>query len=240
MRKVLDYLKEMPTLAIATVLVGLVATAGAHILENLDLAESLDEYIEWEDTGSIPDSAATRLGRRGKIQITDATLAATRANTSDYRVYRVAATLNVVTGEPERRANPTCTIEVPRDVIFARTPGGRAVFPQPSEDLETQDVPDIAGIEFNAKGTDLVGLEVEDVIAEYTTTPGVLAEWGPYQAGSQTFEWVIRGSNHDEPVNLTFAAMFRTTDAEPAADIRCAVETVQGAGARTATSGSLR
>jgi len=239
MRRVLEYLKEMPTLAIATVLVGLVATAGAHIVENLDLAESLDEYIEWEETGPIPDSSPAKLGRRGEIQITDATLAATRANASDYRVYRVAATLEVTTGEPERRANPTCTIEVPRNVIFARTPGGRAVFPQPSEDLEVQDVPNVAGIEFNAKGTDLVGLEVEDVIPEYTTTADVLLEWGPYRAGSQTFEWVIRGGNHEEPVNLTFATMFRTNDAAPAAAISCAVTTVEGAEARTATRGSL-
>ena len=95
MRRVLEYLKEMPTLAIATVVVGLVATAGAHVIENLDLAESLDEYIEWEETGPIPDSSEAKLGRRGEIQITDATLAATRANASDYRVYRVAATLEV-------------------------------------------------------------------------------------------------------------------------------------------------
>src|SRR5687767_12173075 len=141
-RKVLEYLKEMPTLAIATVAVGLVATVAAHVIENLDLQESLDEYIEWEETGPIPDSREARLGRGGRIQITDASLAATRANASDYRVYRVAATLNITTGEPERRSNAACTIGVPRDVIFARTPGGRAVFPQPSEDLEIQDVPD--------------------------------------------------------------------------------------------------
>ena len=239
MRKVLDYLKEMPTLAIATVVVGLVATAGAHVIENLDLRESLDEYIEWEDTASIPDSRAAPLGRQGEIQITNAGLAATRANASDYRVYRIAATLNITTGAPERRANATCTIDPPRNVIFARTPGGRAVFPQPSEDLEIQDVPDIAGIEFNAKGTDLVGLEVEDVIPEYTTTPGVLVEWGDYKPASQTFEWVVRGSEHEEPVNLTFATMFRTTDAAPAAAVRCSVTTVEGAEARTATRGEL-
>ena len=240
MRKVLDYLKEMPVLALATVAVGLVATAGAHVIESIDFKETLDEYIEWEETGQIPDSRPAKLGEQGEIQITDATLAATRANTSDYRVYRVAATLDVTTGSPERRANPACTIEVPRDVIFARTRGGRAVFPQPSEDLETQDVPNVAGIEFNAKGTDLVGLEVEDVISEYTTTPDVLMEWGPYSPGQQTFEWVIRGGDHSEPVNLTFATMFRTNAAAPAAAIRCTVETVEGARARTATRGKLR
>ncbi len=239
MRKVLEYLKEMPALAIATVVVGLVATAGAHVIENLDLKETLDEYLEWEETGPIPDSPQAKLGPRGRIQITDASLAATRANTSDYRVYRVAATLDVVTGAPERRSNATCTIDPPRDVIFARTPGGRAVFPQPSEELEIQDVPNVAGIEFNAKGTDLVGLEVEDVIPEYTTTSGVVLEWGPYRPASQTFEWVIRGGDHTEPVSLTFATMFRTNDAAPAASIRCAVTTVEGAEGRTATRGEL-
>jgi hypothetical protein len=239
-RKVLDYLREMPTLALVTVAVGLIATAAAHVIQNLDLKESLDEYIEWEETGPIPDSREAPLGRRGRIQVTDATLAATRANASGYRVYRVAATLNLTTGAPERRSNSACTIGVPRDIIFARTPGGRAVFPQPSEDLEIQDVPDIAAIEFNAKGTDLVGLEVEDVIEEYTTTPEVLVEWGDYKPARQTFEWVIRGGDHEEPVNLTFAAMFRTTDAAPAATISCSATTVEGGEARTSTSGELR
>ena len=240
LNNVVEYLKEMPPLAIATVLVGLVATVGAHVIENLDLSETLDEYIEWEETGPIPDSRAAKLGRQGQIQITDATLAATRPNTSEFRVYRVAATLEFTTGAPERRANAACTIGVPRNVIFARTPGGRAVFPQPSEDLDTQDVPDIAGVEFNAKGATLVGLEVEDVIPEYTKTPEVLMEWGPYRPANQTFEWVIRGSDHEEPVNLTFATMFRTNDAAPAATIDCTVNTVEGAEARTATSGELR
>ena len=243
-RKVLEYLREslreMPTLAIATVVVGLGATVAAHVIEGLDLQETLDEYIEWEETGQIPDSREARLGRQGQIQITDGSLAATRANASDYRVYRVAATLDITTGTPEKRANAACTIGVPRDVIFARTPGGRAVFPQPSEDLEIQDVPDIAGIEFNAKGTDLVGLEVEDVIDEYTTTPEVLVEWGDYKPAKQTFEWVIRGGDHEEPVNLTFATMFRTNDADPAATVSCSVTTVEGAEARTSTSGELR
>ena len=240
MRKVLGYLKEMPTLAIATVAVGLLATVAAHVIENLDISESLDEYIEWEETGQIPDSREARLGRQGQIQITRASLAATRPNASDFRVYRVAATLDITTGAPDRRSNAACTISVPRGVIFARTPGGRAVFPQPSEDLEIQDVPDVAGIEFNAKGTDLVGLEVEDVIDEYTTTPEVLVEWGDYKPAEQTFEWVIRGGNHEEPVNLTFAAMFRTNDAAPAATVGCSATTVEGADARTSTSGELR
>jgi hypothetical protein len=229
----------MPPLAIATVAVGLLATVAAHVITHLNFRESLDEYIEWEDTGQIPDSPMKPLGAKGKLQITDASLAATRANTSEYRVYRVASTLHLTTGTPGRRANATCTIKVPKNVIFARTPGGRAVFPQPSEDLETQDVPDIAGIEFNAKGSDLVGLEVEDVIPEYTTTPGVLLEWGPYKPGSQTFEWVIRGGQHDEPVDLTFATMFRTNTADPAAAISCAADTVLGAKGRTTTHGTL-
>src|SRR5690349_2064998 len=98
MRRVFGYIREMPPLAIATVVVGLLATVAAHVIEHLHFRETLDEYIEWEDSGTIPDSPVKPLGRKGTIQITDASLAATRANTSNYRVYRVVATLALKTG----------------------------------------------------------------------------------------------------------------------------------------------
>ena len=78
------------------------------------------------------------------------------------------------------------------------------------------------------------------MIEQYTTTPDVLLEWGDYSPAKQSFEWVIRGSDHREPVELTFATMFRTNDAAPAAAISCTVDTVEGAEARTATRGELR
>lgn len=239
MRRAFEYLRDIPPLALVVVAVGLVATAGAHVVTNLDLEDTVGENLIWEEEGRIPDSRAAPLGREGELQITGGSLAATRPNTSDFRVYRVVANLVIGTGAPGRRANASCTIKVPDGVIFARTPGGRAVFPQPSEDLIVQDVPDIAGVEFNAKGTDLVGLEVEDVIEQYATSGDVLLEWGPYKAGQQSFEWVLRGGNRTEPVELTFASMFRTNDASPAARISCGATTVDGAEARTATRGKL-
>jgi len=240
----LETLRDLPRLAIATVIVGLFATGAAHYLANVDLVTG-GERIEFEDSAEIPDSPAAKLGRSGELSISNAEIQATRASASDYSVFRVSALLNLTTADPGRRANASCTIDAPDGVIFARNPstgevpGRRSAFPQPSEDLQLQEVPEVALIEFNVKGTDTVGLEISDAFESYTTPADVLVEWGPFRAAEQTFEWVIRGGDHAEPVRLAFATLFRTTTTVPAADISCEATTVDGATAETKSSGSL-
>ncbi len=107
----LETLRDLPRLAIATVIVGLFATGAAHYLTNVDLVTG-GERIEFEDSAEVPDSQTAKLGRSGELSISNAEIQATRASASDYSAFRVSALLNLTTGDPGRRVNASCTIDV--------------------------------------------------------------------------------------------------------------------------------
>jgi hypothetical protein len=98
-------------------------------------------------------------------------------------------------------------------------------------------VPEISVIRFNAKGTDLVGVEVEDAFEEFTNADSVKVEWAPYRQGEQTWDWVLEPAERTDPVRLAFMTMWRTTE-RAGARIACSA-TAGGETARAATSGSI-
>ena len=171
----------LPLGALLTVAAGLALTVVCAFLANVDLATG--ERIEYESDGEIADSRPSSLGADGEVRIVNGALAATRGNNSEYRIYRVTGTLRIDPGSSQRRIDADCRVQVPDGVILARTPGRRASFPQPSEDLRAQDVPEVVILRFNAKGTDIVGVEVEDAFESYTNSEDVLVEWVHLRAG---------------------------------------------------------
>jgi hypothetical protein len=227
---------RLPRGAIAVVVIGLLATAAAHLLTNVDLATG--ERLDYEESADIPGSKSANLGD-GQVRITEGAIDATRANNSGYRIFRISSGLEIDPGEVRRRIDADCTTEVPDGVIIARTPGRRASFPQPSEQLAAQDVPEIVILRFNAKGSDINGVELNDAIETFTDEPGVLVEWSPYRQGRHTWEYVFKGGSDSGPLNLSFASMWRTTTTQPAATLECTVTEAGGATARVETSGSL-
>lgn len=235
--RIKDGLQGIPRGAIAVIAFGLFLTLVCWYLTNTELVTG--EALDYEDEVTIPASPSAKLGSEGEIQITDGSLQSTRANASEYRVYRVTGTLNLSTDDPERPANAECTVSVPQGVIFGRTQYRRAAFPNPSEDLEAQPVPEYVLVEFNAKGTDVVRLEVEDAFDTYTSSGDVVAEWGGFAERKQTWQWTIKGGNRDEPLRLGFIVMWRTVDVPPAAEINCSAETVGGDTAEVKTGASL-
>jgi hypothetical protein len=195
------------------------------------------ENLDWERSAEIPDSKSVDLGKDGSLQITDAGFEATRANASGFSLFRVAGTLNVDLAQFDGRAEAHCTVRVPQDAVLARTPNKRASYPLPSEDLRTQTVPELSVVRFNAKGTDVVGVEVEDAFDEFTNSPDVKVEWAPYKKGQQTWDWVLLPRQRTEPVTLSFATLWRTTG-DPGAKIACSVE-ADGKRAQAGTGGTL-
>jgi hypothetical protein len=225
----------LPRGAIAIVVVGLLATVAAHLLTDTDL--STGERLDYEDSAEIPDSEPGRLGD-GEVRITGAAIDSTRDNNSGYRIFRISGDLRIDPGETRRRIDADCTTEVPEGVIIARTPGRRASFPQPSEDLASQDVPEIVILRFNAKGSSTNGVELTDAIETYTDAPDTLVEWSPYRQGRHTWEYVFKGGGSAR-IEVSFASMWRTTTTEPAATIGCEVVEQGGNRARVETRGSL-
>jgi hypothetical protein len=224
----------VPRGALAVVVLGLILS-GLTALLTVD-ESSGGENIEWERSSSIPDSSTAKLGD-GSVRITDAGFEAPRANASGYSLYRVAGTLNVDLADFDGRAEARCTVDVPANAVLARTPNKRASYPLPSEDLRAQAVPELSVVRFNAKGTDVVGVEVEDAFDEFTNSPDVKVDWAPYQKGQQTWEWVLLPRQRTEPVTLSFATMWRTTGT-PGAKLACTAEAA-GKTAHVGTGGTL-
>jgi hypothetical protein len=227
----------LPLGALLTVAAGLALTVVCAFLANVDLATG--ERIEYESEAEVPDSRPAQLGGDGEVRIVGAGLAATRGNNSEFRIYRVTGTLRVDPGSSQRRIDADCAVRVPEGVILARTPGRRASFPQPSEDLRAQEVPEVVVLRFNAKGSDINGVELNDAFESYTNSEDVLVEWSTYEQGSHRWEWVAKAAKRNAPIVLNFASMWRTTSVPPAADISCQVAIADGEPARVSTGGQL-
>ena len=224
---------SVPRGAIAIVVVGLLLSAVAALL-TVDEDEG-GEHLDWELSAPITPSGPASLGSGRSLEIRDASIDATRDNASGFSLFRVAATLAIDLDGFDGRSEARCTVRVPPRSVLARTPGKRAAYPLPSEDLRSQAVPELAVIRFNAKGTDIVGVEVEDAFEEFTNADSVKVEWAPYQQGEQTWEWVLGPATRSTPVALAFMTMWRTTE-KPGARIECSA-TANGDSARAATGG---
>ncbi len=229
-------LSGIPRGAIAVIVFGLFLCVVCALLTNTDLVTG--ESLGYESTAEIPDSKPAKLGADGEIRIGDANINATRANGSGYRLYRVAGVLDLTTGDSEGGGEATCTVRTPQGITFAHTPERRAAFPNPSEDLTAQSVPDLVLVNFNAKGTDVVQLATGDAFDNYASSGDILVDWGDYAEHSQTWKWSIRPGGHREPIRLGFIVFWRSVNVQPSAQIRCSAS---GGGneATTSTGGNL-
>jgi hypothetical protein len=226
---------SVPKGAIAVVAVGLLLSAVAALL-TVDEDEG-GERLEWELSAEIPDSGAVPLRPAGSLEIIDGGIESTRENASGYSLFRVAGSAVLDLGEFDGRAELRCTVRVPPRSVLARTPGKRAAYPLPSEDLLSQAVPEVSVVRFNAKGGDLVGVDVEDAFEQFTNADAVKVEWAPYRQGQQTWDWVLEPTERTEPARLAFMTMWRTTESA-GARIACSA-TAGRQTSRAATSGSV-
>ncbi len=225
----------LPRGAVAVVVVGLILSAATALL-TIDEDEG-GERLDWEESAEIADSEPVDLGPDGRLQISGAGIESTRPNAGGYRLFRIAASLDLDRGGFNGRSQARCTVTPSPRSVLARTPGKRAAYPLPSEDLETQAVPELSVVRFNAKGTDLVGVDVGDAVEQYTDTEDVLVEWARYQQGEQTWIWDLPPRQGDGPESLGFVTMWRTRQA-PGAEIDCIAE-AGSSRARARTAGRL-
>lgn len=211
---------DLPLGAIAIVLAGAILSAAAALLTVDEFAGGV--HLEWDDSARIPDSASSSAGGVS-AKIVGAEIDTTRSNASGYRLYEVYGLLRLETARHDDRAVASCTISVPPSSVLGRTPGKRASYPLPSEELADQSVPEGSIVRFYAKGTDIVVVPLNDALESFTSAQGVKVEWGPYRQGEQTWNWVLTGvARPRRVVRLGFATVWRTT-ARPGARISCRV-----------------
>ena len=211
---------DIPLGAIVIVVAGVLLSAAAALLSTDEFAGGI--HLEWDDSARIPDSGSTSAGGVS-AKIVSGEIDSTRLNASGYKLYQVKAGLRLETARQDDRATASCTIAVAPPSVLGRTPGKRASYPLPSDDLAAQDVPEGSIVRFYAKGTDTVVVPLSDALDSFTSAPGVKVEWGAYRQGEQTWNWVLTDvARHQHAVRLGFATLWRTT-ARPAAKISCRV-----------------
>ena len=223
---------DIPLGTILIVVAGILLSAAAALLSTDEYAGGI--HLEWDDSAPIPDSASSTSGGI-TAKIVGGEIDTTRANASGYRLYQANAGLRLETAGEDDRATASCTISVPPPSVLGRTPGKRASYPLPSEDLATQNVPESSIVRFYAKGTDIVVVPLSDALGSFTSAPGVRVEWGPYRQGEQTWNWVLTGVPRPRRVvRLGFATLWRTTG-RPGAKFSCRVaEAKRAVAVRTA------
>ncbi|HEX6229919.1 MAG TPA: hypothetical protein VFZ41_10720 [Solirubrobacterales bacterium] len=218
--------KGPPRGALAVIAVGLLATVAAWLLStNRPLGAVA---LEWEKRRPIPDSPTVQIPGGGAMRIIDAGIRASEENIAGYRLFRVASVLQIDAGSSVGRARVSCRHRVPRRAIPTKTPKGiRGAFPRSSEELIKQDVPEKVIVGFNSHGVDSAAVELGDVFPVYTVRPGLVVEWPPYQLGLHRWDLGLPGGSPEEPLELGFASIWRTS-VTPAATISCRIETAAG------------
>ena len=211
-----------PRGAVAVIAVGLFATFAAAILQTDKPLGSAE--LEWEAKTPMPDSKRVSIPGGGSMQLGEAGIRATELNAGGYRLYRVASVLSIAAGSATGQGRLRCATRVPRGrTLIAHTPNSRGAFPRPSEekDLRKQgDVPEQIEVEFSSHGGEFAIVELGDAFGQYTTLPGVVASWAPYEVGVQEWQWGLPSGRPKEPLELGFASFWRTGGA-PAARISC-------------------
>lgn len=222
--------------AVAVIAIGLLATAAAALLSTEGPLGSTT--LGWRARASLPASRPAVLPGGGHMRLADVEIAATEANGSGYRLYRVAAVLGIRAGTAQRRGRLRCTVRVPAlRALIAHTPESRAIYPLPSSELSKQPVPRRVSIEFSAGGAELARVGLGDAFDHFASQHGITVEWVSPGIGRQGWEWRLPPRRPAQRLRLAFASIWRTPDV-PAARIYCTL--ANGSGTATVrTAGSL-
>lgn len=216
---------KMPRGAIATVVVGLVATVVAALLAG-DASSSAAE-LDWQREAPLPASEAAELPGGGEMRLENGLILSTRENAGDSVLYRVSEVLRVRSGAARPPVRVRCEIAGSGDAVVASTPDKRAAYPLPSDELTEQSLPPESVVRFYSKGSDLTRVEMEDAFPTLANRTGVLADWEKYREGWQGWFWDVPATAADENVRLGFATVWKATPPF-SADVRCRYEAEQG------------
>ena len=182
--------------------------------------------IDWQTSEEIDVPPAAKLGRNGEFAMERTTLSATGQNGGGEgeSIFMITGVLRVDTNSAKVPARALCEFEVlDGESSIARTPGGRAAFPRPTNDLDLQKqgVPEELTIRFNAVGNDFSILPIRDFFRLYTNSDvRTTANWEPFEERVQSWIWDLPNGTGSSASLLSYAVVFKTA-VKPEASIRC-------------------
>jgi hypothetical protein len=231
-----------PRGAVAAIAVGLIATVAAALLATEGAVGSAAQ-LEWTGHGPLPDSKPAAIPGGGSMRLSDGEIRVSEGNLAGYRLDRVSAVATISAGSAVGQGRLRCAMHVPHPPLslVAHTPGSRAAYPRSTgegkELLDQGEVPETVLVDFNVHGDDLASLEFGDVFPLFTTEPGLTVGWGAFRQGVQVWQWSLPKGRPRKPIELGFAALWRTSTT-PSARIACTLQNAAGA-ATVRTAGKL-
>jgi hypothetical protein len=231
-----------PRGAVIVVVVGLVATVAGGALATSGPVGSAAQ-LEWIASGPLPDSKPAAIAGGGSMRLSDGEIRLSEGNLAGYRLYRASSVLTIAPDSAVGQGRVRCAMHAPRPprTLVTHTPGSRAAYPRSTgegkELLDQGDVPEIVLLDFNVHGDELAAIEFGDVFGAYTTEPGLTVSWGTFKEAVQLWQWSLPKGRPAKPLELGFAAIWRTSTT-PSARIACTVQTSDGA-ATVRTAGRL-
>ncbi len=211
---------RMPTGAIVTVIVGLIATLGVIAVDLR--GGSGANSIGWSSVETVPAPSQREFGPDGTFGLTRTTLSTLAPIESGDLLFRIAGAVNIDTGTSPGLVRVRCdiTTTAPGSVI-ARTPKRRAAWPRPSIELQAQPVPEELVVQFKRRGAEVLGLPIRDSFRAFTDSPAPTdVDWDGFEEQTQNWVWTMSEGPGVGGATLYYAVVFRTTE-KPVADIKC-------------------
>ena len=212
---------RMPRGAIATVLVGLLATL-VVIAIDLTKGGGTAVEVEWDVVERVETPKAQKLGPGGSFALARTSIAAIRPIASGQLLFRVAGVVTIDSGRGQLATGARCDITSPAEESrIALTPGLRAAWPRPSVELQAQDVPEASVAMFKARGADALFLPIRDVFARFTDSAAPTdVDWDGFEEQTQNWVWTMPVGTGPGAATLGWSVIFRTVE-RPRAEIVC-------------------
>jgi len=216
-----ENLSGIPRGAIATVIVGLVATLMVIAIDLRSTGGGPDS-TEWLTVELIETPAPAKLGKGGSFGLARTTLSAIAPIESGELLFRVSGVVEIDSGRSDGPAIARCDVTSPaEDSFIARTPKRRGSWPRPSEELQAQEVPEELVVKFKRRGSSVLGLPVRDVFRTYTDSAALTdLDWDGFSKQTQNWVWTMPEGTGEGGARLNYLVVFKTTE-KPRAVIVC-------------------
>ena len=211
---------RIPTLAIATVALGVLASLAIYGLYFIHGSGSLE--TDWDTSETIASPDARQVGD-GSFTVSRTSLSAIAPNEDGLLLFRIAGIVRVESnGEP---ADVRCSVKsgVAGDTRLARASRLRAAWPRSTSelDLHRQDVPESSSVKYRTEDSKKIELPIRDVIQRYVDSNAlVTVEWEGYVEDEQTWIWHLPDGSGVGATTLPWAVIFES-ETRPKGTIEC-------------------
>ncbi len=204
---------RFPRGAIATVIVGLMATL-AVIAFDITKGGGTAVEIGWDTVEAVQTPEARELGSSGSFALARTSIAAIAPIESGDLLFRIAGVVSVDSGGQAKPTVVRCDITSPaKGSRIAQTPGARAAWPRPSDELQAQEVPEASVAIFKARGADALFLPIRDVFRRFTDSAApTVVDWDEYEERNQSMIWDMPEGTGPGAATLGYSVIFRTLD----------------------------